>query len=551
MKSVSRLCAIAFLTVVPFHLLAQDNGNDFNLVWADPDGIVGASYGYYANTSEVPTASTHQRLQVVDYDDNGLKEIVGWDHIDETYFAIEAIGDDTFELKRFFSFFPYYIDLNDDGIDEAIHLDKQSDPDSVVVQLVTYEASLDSFVIQRDLGRFPKPPSENLMEFYFEKDNFDDDANSEIVILSYDRWANPYGGITVYLVVFELTSKDVATAGIKIEHLETIEDRRFQALATVAPADFDNDGQREMVLVSMERKRILIYESRGEDQYERVYDTTRYAREALHTFKSLSYIGDLDGDGLDDIWYGGQHGALYVIPGRGSYDSTFTYDNSALLMKVDGSGEWLGGLLGDCDADGKPNMYWWDLALEALFDMEYQGGDLRDPNNYTFTKIYQGDLSDAVWTRFAGMNIGGYRSGILDIDNDGKRDFVVASPNDFEIGDGDWPRLYVFESVHSYTTDVNEDGLVAQRPADYVLLSGYPNPARRRATLEYELRAPSPVTLNVYNVRGQVVRTLEKGLRAAGRYRVEVDIRDLSSGLYFARLGTKFGQNTFKILITR
>jgi hypothetical protein len=538
------LVCVALFILRTSPVFAQDNGNDFNLIWDDPDEIIAATLGYFQYGTE-----TYQTLQVVnDYDGNGFKEVVGWDGIEEHYFVIEADGDDSFGLKRTFSFFPFFIDLNDDGIDEAINLDLESDPDSVVIQIVSYDAALDSFVIDRDLGKFVKPGDEFLLEFYIDKGNFDDDANSEFVIFSYDRWVNPYGGVTLYLVVFELTGNDLATAGIKIEHLETISTPRFKALATITAADLDNDGKREMVLVSIERKRIFIYESQGEDQYEFVFETGRYGRDALHTFKSHTYIGDLDGDGLEDLWYSGSHGTVYVIPGRGNYDSTFTYENSAKIYEIPGATEIQGGAVGDADGDGKPNIYWWDLSTEAIYQMEYQGGDLRDPSNYLFSMIYQADRTDNELTRFEGINIGGVKTGTLDLDNDGKREFVIGSSNPPE--QGVWPRLYIFESVN-VTTGVSDDRPSAQRPVDYVLLGGFPNPARSQTMLQYELLRPSAVTLNVYNLRGQLIRTLDKGVRAAGTYRVRFDTRDLPSGIYFARLVTKFGQKTFKLLVSK
>jgi len=557
---------VGVITIVPLFVFAQDNGNLFNLVWADPDQIVGASYGYFANYSEINSASMHNRLQVIDYDKNDFKEIVGWDHLDEHYFVIENTGDDSFELKRFFDFFPYFIDLNDDGINEAIHIDTESDPDSVIIQLVKYDAGLESFIIDRDLGKFIKPTPdiwgvpnrEYLDEYYIEKDNYDNDPNTEFVIFAYDRWADPSGGRTTHLVVFELTSTDVSTAGIKIEHLETITENDFQCPATIAPADFDNDGIREMVMVSIEAKKIIIYESSGEDQYERVYETTTYAQDALHTFKSQSYIGDLDGDGLDDIWFGGEHGALYVIPGTGSYETTFTYENSAKLMVVQNSGEWRGGVLGDCDADGKPNMYWWDLNIEAIFDMEYQGGDLRNPSNYIFTNIYQGDLTDNVWTRFDAIYIGGYRSGTLDIDNDGKRDFVIASPNDPEIGDGDWPRLYVFESVHTSQTDVEDTSQLVETPGviDFDLFQNYPNPFNAGTQIRYELHKSGHTKISVFDIRGQEVKILVNQYREKGVHNVSwdgVDFKGMpaTSGIYLFKSENSGQSTTRKMLLVR
>ena len=549
MKKVILLFALMTLGMLPYPSNSQDNGNLFNLIWDDPDEIVGNTVGFFQYGSE-----TYQTLHLInDYDNNGFKEIVGWDFIDEHYFVIEAEGDNAFKLKRFYHFFPFIIDLNDDGIDEGINLDIESDPDNVVIQLVTYNAALDSFVINRDIGNFPKPVAdawggiypEYLTQYYVEKGNFDDDENSEFVIFSYDRWVNPSGGQTTHLVVFELTGDDPTTAGIKIEHLETIVSAAFQVPATIAAADFDNDGHREMVMVSLEAKRIYVYESVGEDHYEFVHDASQYGPDAEHTFKSHSYIGDLDGDELDDVWYCGAHGTVYVIPGTGSYETTFTNDNSTKLYKIEGASEIQGGVVGDCDGDGKPNIYWWDLPTEAIYQMEYQGGDIRNPDNYLFSMIYQSNTSDYGYTRFEGINIGGIRTGVVDLDNDDKREIVIGSSNAIDQGT---PGLYIFESEHvaSAVDRLNHRNLI---PGDFKLTS-YPNPTRSLTTIQYELYKPSFVTLNLYNICGQLVQSLDKESRLVGKHSVRFDTKGLTSGIFFIRLKTNYGQKTLKLFVS-
>jgi len=536
--------------MVPFYAFAQDNGNEFNLIWDDPDEIVGASGGYVMGPRSEGAA---HHLQVInDYDGNGFMEVVGWDYIDDHYFVIEANGDDSFIGKKFFQFFPFFIDLNDDGIEEAIYIDTEGDPDSVIIQLYNYDAGSDDFVIDRVLGKFVKPADdpwggvnrEYLMEFYIAQDNFDDDSNSETVIYSFDRWVNPAGGQTTYLVVFELTSDDIATAGIKIEHLETIVSGAFQVPVTIRGSDLDNDGHREMVMVSMEAKRIYIYESQGEDQYEFVYDASQYAQDAEHTYVSLTDIEDLDGDGLDDLWFCGAHGAIYVIPGTGSYESTFTYENSVKIMTVEGATQVMAGLAGDLDADGKPNMYWHDLSTESIFEMEYQGGDLRDPDNFIYTVIYQSDLTNPTREVFLGLNIGALWNGEMDLDKDGKRDFVVVVNALVDL-----PRFYVFESIHQYATEVKGVEHNFHAPSDFALMTGFPNPAYSRITLEFELKMSSKTQINIFNSRGQLVKKLDKKYLTEGTYREIIDTKGLPSGIYFARLVTHFGQKTEKLLL--
>jgi hypothetical protein len=82
---------------------------------------------------------------------------------------------------------------------------------------------------------------------------------------------------------------------------------------------------------------------------------------------------------------------------------------------------------------------------------------------------------------------------------------------------------------------------IQTRPESYALGNNYPNPFNPSTTIKYALPAAGAVRLEVYNVVGQVVRTLVNGPQSAGRYAVQWDATDnqgasLSSGIYFYRL---------------
>jgi len=73
-----------------------------------------------------------------------------------------------------------------------------------------------------------------------------------------------------------------------------------------------------------------------------------------------------------------------------------------------------------------------------------------------------------------------------------------------------------------------------QRAGD-VLLEVYPNPFVERTTMRYTT-AGGRVMVQVFNEQGQLMRTALNASPAAGTYTVEVDLGDLPSGLYYARL---------------
>jgi hypothetical protein len=90
---------------------------------------------------------------------------------------------------------------------------------------------------------------------------------------------------------------------------------------------------------------------------------------------------------------------------------------------------------------------------------------------------------------------------------------------------------------------------VQTRPENFALGNNYPNPFNPETTLKYQLPEAADVKLEIYNVVGQVVRTLVADHQNAGRYVVQWDASNengqpLSSGIYFYRLqaGGEFQQ---------
>jgi hypothetical protein len=82
---------------------------------------------------------------------------------------------------------------------------------------------------------------------------------------------------------------------------------------------------------------------------------------------------------------------------------------------------------------------------------------------------------------------------------------------------------------------------IQTRPEQYALGNNYPNPFNPATTLKYALPEAGFVKLEIYNVVGQMVRTLVAGQQNAGRYVIQWDASDdsgrsLSSGIYFYRL---------------
>ncbi|MCF7911339.1 MAG: T9SS type A sorting domain-containing protein [Candidatus Cloacimonetes bacterium] len=88
-------------------------------------------------------------------------------------------------------------------------------------------------------------------------------------------------------------------------------------------------------------------------------------------------------------------------------------------------------------------------------------------------------------------------------------------------------------------------------------LSGcHPNPFNPETTISFQLSTAAPVTLEVYNIRGQLVKTLVNDFRQPGNYDiiwkgVDNSDRSVSSGVYFYRMQADDYLQTRKMLLLK
>ena len=82
----------------------------------------------------------------------------------------------------------------------------------------------------------------------------------------------------------------------------------------------------------------------------------------------------------------------------------------------------------------------------------------------------------------------------------------------------------------NYATDVNDEkGL----PTDYSISQNYPNPFNPSTIISYSLPKEEMVTIRVYDILGQVVKTLVNQNQSAGTHTISFKANQLTSGIYF------------------
>jgi len=97
---------------------------------------------------------------------------------------------------------------------------------------------------------------------------------------------------------------------------------------------------------------------------------------------------------------------------------------------------------------------------------------------------------------------------------------------------------------------IDESGMI---PEEYNLAQNFPNPFNPSTTIKYGLPEDSNVSLIIYDLRGNVVQTLESGTKSAGWYELvwngeTADGKTISTGIYFARLVASDYSQVIKML---
>jgi hypothetical protein len=84
------------------------------------------------------------------------------------------------------------------------------------------------------------------------------------------------------------------------------------------------------------------------------------------------------------------------------------------------------------------------------------------------------------------------------------------------------------------------------------LSANYPNPFNPSTEIQFSVDVTAEANLSVYNALGQQVAVLFDGIAEAGQlYDVRFDAEDLSSGLYFYRLGSGEKSDLKKMMLLR
>ena len=114
----------------------------------------------------------------------------------------------------------------------------------------------------------------------------------------------------------------------------------------------------------------------------------------------------------------------------------------------------------------------------------------------------------------------------------------------------------IIEPEEPIEEPANNDDTLINIPDEYCMFPNYPNPFNPSTTIRYGLPEQSDIVLRVYNIKGQLVKTLENGAQSAGYHEVTWNGGDntgkkISSGIYFYKLHTSDFTSMKKMILLK
>lgn len=107
----------------------------------------------------------------------------------------------------------------------------------------------------------------------------------------------------------------------------------------------------------------------------------------------------------------------------------------------------------------------------------------------------------------------------------------------------------VYSANLPLANSVDEEDII--QPTEFELAQNYPNPFNPTTTINYSVPHSGIVSMNVYNIRGELIAELVNENKSVGKYSVRFDASNLASGTYIYKLKNNKNQIVKKMLLIK
>ncbi|MEW6686281.1 MAG: FG-GAP-like repeat-containing protein [Candidatus Edwardsbacteria bacterium] len=329
--------------------------------------------------------------------------------------------------------------------------------------------------------------------------------------------------------------------------------------------DYNNDGNLDFAYAA-QHVPVRLYRNNGDGTFTECAGAAGLPTYSLEG-QNVAWA-DYDNDGYLDLYMGLENeGGIYDKLYRNDGDGTFTEVTSQVGLP--GAYTW-GVSWADYDNDGDLDLQRFDPSGHPRL-YRNDGGNT---NHWLELNLVGDDCNRAAIGARARIVSGGMIqirevSGMTSeqSQNSLTLEFGLGSYTQVDTLEVRWPcgRIdrefniaadQIITRVEGWSVGVEEDRTVSKKTKNFTLSQAYPNPFSRLTVLGYQLPVVCDVYLKVYNVNGQLVKTLSNENKNPGVYKVIWDGKDdlgrqVSSGIYFIRLEAGDFSSTKKVLRLR
>ena len=234
-------------------------------------------------------------------------------------------------------------------------------------------------------------------------------------------------------------------------------------------------------------------------------------------------LADIDGDGDNDIVTTGGLDEIVLIRNLGNYSFA---DEEILVRQARGF------VVMDYENDGDNDIVTMNNRLETNGITILLNDGLG--NFTTRENCFFPHANGYPWSMVAS-----------DFDNDGRTDIAITA-----VGFGDADTLFVLYNLGGGTVGIDEHE-TEEIPTTFSLLQNYPNPFNPATTIKYSIPEAGVVSLKIFNILGEEVKTLVNQEMPAGNHSVQFNASSLASGIYLYRIQTGAFIQTKKMILLK
>ncbi|MCK4250894.1 T9SS type A sorting domain-containing protein [candidate division WOR-3 bacterium] len=327
----------------------------------------------------------------------------------------------------------------------------------------------------------------------------------------------------------------------------------FPLVTPICTYDIDQDGLPEIVKVCGYYTDLDIYESIGDNLYEKITEITTAS---THTSSSTLTFGDFDLDGQNEFVFGytGGEYSIFECIGNNSYQeiilqtlSTFNIKDCFSVPDADEDGKLEFAVKGFIVPTARINAFIFEAIGDNTYEIiktfdlfgghnSYYGGysDAGDVDGDSIPEIVLEGCQNVYIIKSAGNDsfyvwetLPGHTSGscvrVYDIDNNGLAEIVISG--------NDETRIYEYDpgGVEEARSQIQE-----------ARLEIYPNPFIQTLNIKFQNQTEKVVSVKVYDVSGRLVKNLYTGIVNGNHTLIWSGNDDygriVAQGIYFMRV---------------